>query len=391
MQSNKSNISELFESRIQYVIPLFQRGYVWTLEEEMLPLWADIMEQVSAAGAYRSSLERVGSAGQLKPPRKHFMGTVVLGALQEGNNGRVNSREVIDGQQRITTFQLLLLAFRDLMKDLNSEVCREELAQFTRNSGSFLDKTDHHKVKPTNAGRDIMRSLVEQGGLEQVCSRYPAKTEGKRIERPALVQAYLFFYGAISMYLRGMSLEDTSDGIETSGKSYAHQLIAAIRREQAPALHMKHRPMDEERAHRLLSVLGTGLQLIVLRLDDQEDDPQIIFETLNARGVPLQPSDLVRNYLFLLATRKNLDVDALYDEYWRLYDETPDQTAATKGLKFWKVEERQGRLKALVWTCFSITTSAFAEERRSRPPMCSRNLKPGGKASQGTSRKSFGS
>lgn len=345
MQPTKSSVTDLFETRVQYVIPLFQRGYVWTLEEELLPLWRDLMAQVEATNDYREAQAKIGNQGQVKAPRKHFLGTVVLGPIQEEGNGRVGSREVIDGQQRITTFHLLYLAFRDLLKDLGQEVCREELGPLTRNPGTFQDKTDHHKVNPTNVGRDIMRGLVDQGGLEEVCARYPVQSAGRRVERPPMVQAYLFFYGAISFYLRGIALDEPPTGQGPDGKDLAHQLVSAIHRDPVPPVRMQHRPINEDLAHRLLAVLRSGFQLMVLKLDDQEDDPQIIFETLNARGVPLQPSDLIRNYLFLQAARKKLEVDELYDRYWKPYDETPDDTASSKGLKFWKVEEKQGRLK----------------------------------------------
>jgi len=71
---------------------------------------------------------------------------------------------------------------------------------------------------------------------------------------------------------------------------------------------------------------------------DAEDDPQVIFETLNYRGVPLEPSDLVRNYLFLSANRTGKDVIALYNKYWNDFDEKSTATG-----KFWKEKERQGR------------------------------------------------
>jgi hypothetical protein len=77
------------------------------------------------------------------------------------------------------------------------------------------------------------------------------------------------------------------------------------------------------------------LVLVLIELEEK-DDPQIIFETLNAYGVPLLPSDLIRNYIFLEATRKREDVNLLYENYWKDYDEGD--------AGFWKVEERQGRL-----------------------------------------------
>src|SRR5205085_511042 len=54
----------------------------------------------------------------------------------------------------------------------------------------------------------------------------------------------------------------------------------------------------------------------------------------NARGAPLLPADLVRNYIFLRVARAKEDSEGLYQTYWRDFDEP-----------FWRVEERQGRLK----------------------------------------------
>jgi hypothetical protein len=93
----------------------------------------------------------------------------------------------------------------------------------------------------------------------------------------------------------------------------------------------------------LIDAFQKCFQIVKLQLE-AEDDPQIIFETLNARGAPLQPSDLIRNFLFLRASRKGEDVDELYNNYWKNFDER-ESGSDTKGAKFWKREERQGRLK----------------------------------------------
>src|SRR6202158_6439954 len=69
-------------------------------------------------------------------------------------------------------------------------------------------------------------------------------------------------------------------------------------------------------------------------IDLQEgDDPQVIFETLNARGEPLLPADLLKNYIFLRAARANEDQELLYKEFWSRFDDT-----------FWREEVKQGRL-----------------------------------------------
>ena len=65
----------------------------------------------------------------------------------------------------------------------------------------------------------------------------------------------------------------------------------------------------------------------------KDDDPQVIFETLNARGEPLLPADLLRNYIFFRANRDGLDTEAVYKKYWSRFDE-----------EFWREQVSQGRL-----------------------------------------------
>src|SRR5262245_7092469 len=85
-------------------------------------------------------------------------------------------------------------------------------------------------------------------------------------------------------------------------------------------------------------VLQRRMELVQIDLDASEN-PQEIFETLNARGVPLLASDLLRNFVFQRA--KNATV--LHQKYWSRFDE-PDDPARPEGLRFWEIEERQGRL-----------------------------------------------
>ena len=54
---------------------------------------------------------KVGGTEKLRTMRKHFLGTVVIGSPKGGSSDTIATREVIDGQQRITTLQILLLAF----------------------------------------------------------------------------------------------------------------------------------------------------------------------------------------------------------------------------------------------------------------------------------------
>lgn len=89
----------------------------------------------------------------------------------------------------------------------------------------------------------------------------------------------------------------------------------------------------------MVKALTEHLEIVTIELEDN-DDPQVIFETLNARGEPLLPSDLIRNFIFLEAERQGKEkVDNLYDAYWRPFDENNE-----KSENFWKAKVPQGRM-----------------------------------------------
>src|SRR3546814_132534 len=149
-----------------------------------------------------------------------------------------------------------------------------------------------------------MQSLVELGSMDAVCTRYPAwrwisedEKKWEWIERPAMVQAYLFFSAMIACQLRGKRFDAQLSGNEDDeGETVAHSVIAAIRKKNELTIPFGDTPVDPAAAKLVMDALGHCFQLMQLRLDE-EDDPQIIFETLNARGAPLTPSDLIRNFV----------------------------------------------------------------------------------------------
>jgi hypothetical protein len=82
----------------------------------------------------------------------------------------------------------------------------------------------------------------------------------------------------------------------------------------------------------LYEVLRGSLQVVTVELEGN-DDPQVIFETLNARGQPLLPSDLLRNFVFWRAAQNKEPAEQLYEKYWVAFDD-----------EFWRTLEKQGRL-----------------------------------------------
>jgi hypothetical protein len=95
MKPDKLSIYDLFQKDRRYVVPLYQRAYVWNEIEQWEPLWVDIQRQAEACMA-----SKTGS-----PRRSHFLGAVVLN-VQKIVGSAVARSEIIDGQQRLACCEL---------------------------------------------------------------------------------------------------------------------------------------------------------------------------------------------------------------------------------------------------------------------------------------------
>ncbi len=295
MKANAVPLLAIFEKKLRLEVPLFQRQYVWSLEHQWEPLWEDICRK------FTEYLE-----GRKDAP-VHFLGAMVLDQKQTPTT-HVEKRQVIDGQQRLTTLQLFVAAFRDFCRHQNCDDLAKECDNFTLNKGMMADPAvDKFKVWPTQADRAQFSDVLTAGSRAELEKRHPVvrrKFARTPDPRPRMVEAYLFFYGKISEYFLagddGKPLADTSEV-----------------------------PMHLEEC---FQALKNALQVVVIDLEPG-DDAQVIFETLNARGEPLLPADLLRNFIFLRAGRQGEPQEALYEEFWRKFDEP-----------FWREEMRQGRL-----------------------------------------------
>lgn len=295
MKPDKLTVHDLFQRERRYVVPLYQRPYVWGLEEQWAPLWEDIERQADACLAAHGGVSQ----------RSHFLGAVVLNVSRIVGSGVARS-EVIDGQQRLTTLQILLAALRDRAETMGSQYAAR-LRRLTEHEDEKAGSEGVFKVWPTNADRAVFRAVMTAGSAPALLT----KLQVQRANAPRMAAAYFFFWDRIGEFL-------------AAGESEAEG--------------------QEGRVDALRQALRTALQLVVIELEDQ-DDPQVIFETLNARGQPLLPSDLIRNFLFLQADRESgADQDALYDEYWRDFDDRRLAMAVQGENRFWHIDERQGRL-----------------------------------------------
>ena len=308
MKTDKITVFTLFETQRRYLVPIFQRGYVWTKEQQWEPLWEDIAEQAEFVQIHKGASKNT--------IRKHFLGAIVLSQVPTIIR-EVPASEIIDGQQRLLTLQVFLVAFRDTVKDLGDEYLNSTLSRLTNNPPPLNNDDERFKVWPTNAYQQDIRNVMNAGSAQKLAAIYPQRMKRKKLvpPLPALIEAYFYYHGAISKFLND---SDENSSI-LPDQSTSQELL-------------------KERANLLFEAVMRYIQLVEIQLD-AEDDPQVIFETLNYRGVPLEPSDLIRNFVFLYASRKDKDVDALYNQYWKDYDEASGVSG-----KFWKEKERQGRL-----------------------------------------------
>lgn len=284
MQVGIITIRQLFQQDRRHVVPLYQRPYVWHRELQWEPLWEDL----------RSVADRLIEGRTVRP---HFLGAIVLENVPQ-RTGEVEVRLVIDGQQRLTTIQILMEAFHDLCGAIGAEKHHRALIKLVRNDDPMSkSKNDVYKVWPTNVDRDHFVRVMELGNPVEL--RYAYGQAGTKQLGHPILDAYLFFYNAIQEW----ALEKDSE--------------------------------RDERLDALIGAIRDHVRLVVIDVDN-EDDAQVIFETLNARGTPLLPSDLVKNHLFHRAEVEGESLDDLYEDYWRDFDEQKD---------YWRQEIGRGHAK----------------------------------------------
>lgn len=259
MKADTNDLATIFGKDVRYVVPLYQRPYVWKRAEHWEPLWDDV----------RWVLQRSSESTPSGKPSPHFLGAVVL-EQPRVQLGEVEIRTVIDGQQRLTTLQIFIVAASRVAKEVGADTESRILERLTVNNED-LAKTEEQrfKVYPTNANRaafvDVM--LADAG----------ANDTSNRIH-----EAYGFFLEVLRAW--SIQQEDAQKAFEA-----------------------------------LAAVIRKLLKLVVIDLEE-EDDAQVIFESLNARGTPsnrewtTKKSALNKHSVLLLNSRIVADHPDSWDE-----------------------------------------------------------------------------
>lgn len=283
MKPYTRSIIELFDGKKRFLIPLYQRHYAWKVVPQLELLWEDIKRSVNRLTEDRASLT------------PHFMGAIVIAQIKTFGK-QVQAFEVIDGQQRLTTFQLLLAALRDVAK-ANGSKYEAELQKYIVNDGVMENpEVERFKLWPSLTDRRSFVGIIDpEIDLDTIGSR-PIDEDGV-IKRSVAAHAYF------------------KDKIEV------HVTVEGV--------------FDEYQFEILFEALKEGLAIVSIDLEGG-DDPQTIFETLNSLGVDLTPGDLMRNFIFQRAkglgqSNHSLMVDKLYEKHWLPLDRTFWGQVASRG------------------------------------------------------------
>ena len=227
-----------------FIIPVYQRNYDWKISH-CKQLYDDLI--AISKNNYRT----------------HFLGSIVSIYSDDGNQEYL----VIDGQQRLTTVSLLLLAIHNIIEekhlDVDANLSNRIRDEYLINKYAPQDKKI--RLKPVKYDNDAFERLFNNE---------------EKILTSNITKNYCYFYERI------LNFEISID-----------ELFKSISR----------------------------LIIVDIELKKNEDDPQLIFESLNSTGLSLSQADLVRNYILMKESSENQN--EIYEKYWnRIENNTSFQT-----------------------------------------------------------------
>ena len=222
----------LFNEAFIYRVPLYQRHYVWSIIN-WEHLWNDIEE--------KSELRRE------KIPKAHFIGAIVIQIIHSDG-----LREIVDGQQRLTTFQIILCVIRDL--------CNE----FFASSMNLQEKIDNYiSLPPLSPVKSILDfdwqyKLLPREGTDRAVFLSLVEGEHKDVEKSSRIwEAYEYFKNKIKVYVNN----------------------------------------DCNRLQILYDSIIADFEVVKIELTSEEEYANI-FKSINATGRHLVQFDLLRNDIF---------------------------------------------------------------------------------------------
>lgn len=269
-------VSYMQGSDKRFIIPVYQRNYDWKTEN-CKQLYDDLIKVVR------------------RGRKSHFFGSIV----SVHNDGEFNEYLVIDGQQRLTTISLLLLAMYNLMKNGVLTPAKGNLAEKIYKTyliDEWQDDDTRIKLKPVKNDRDAFGRLFDD--------------QSQRIPNSNLTINYEYFYSRIQK--EEVSLDELYEAI-------------------------------------------TKLEIINITLN-QDDNPQLIFESLNSTGVALSEGDKIRNFILMgLPSKQQAE---FYEKYWNKIEVCTDYEVSLFVRDYLSVKQQLIPAMSKVY----FTFKAFVEE-----------------------------
>jgi len=237
INANKDNLNSFYKGDIQYEVPFYQRPYVWEIDNCEI-LWESVYNVFED---YQNGINS-----------EHFIGTLIIKQRQANRMGE-NIYDLIDGQQRLTTFALLIKAIAD--------TCKGELPR-------------------------LKEKLLELIVFEDTRAQQHIRIIHNRIDKP---------YFENIMFNNNKVL-----------KSNKHKILEAYE-----YFYKKVQDLNDEDRDKLLKIILNKVSLISM-LISADDDEQEIFDTINSLGVKLTTAELLKNYIF-----KEEELQELYASHWQ--------------------------------------------------------------------------
>lgn len=224
---NPAKIEDILNSSIQFEVPKYQREYTWGKGEAI-----EFLDDLKSYSESNGNL---------------FLGTLIFD-ISEEEQKRIR---VVDGQQRITTILLLLIACRNVAKEINAV----NLATLIQNKITFTDPTTAESLGCRLIASESIKDVFEEISKYDWIGNFPTKIGTRQIKRQVnrIKPIYDYFFDQIKDF-------------------------------------------DQVKLSKFLKAI---YEAYVVRIDIQDEvEAFSIFERTNARGVDLEASDLLKNYLF---------------------------------------------------------------------------------------------
>lgn len=249
INANKELLNSFFSNNLQYIVPFFQRPYVWN-EENWETLWEHI--------------NRIAERTASDTKSEHFIGTLITKQRASGAIGE-NKLDLIDGQQRLTTFSLLLKA---IATTATGEVPYNRLKDKTNDLVVFENSKGEKFIRVEHSRND--KEYFEAVMLDKELDELQNKDH-------KILKAYQFFLGKLKNH-------------------------------------------SDEELDNLKTVILSNVPIISMLLEEK-DDEQEIFDTINSLGVRLTTGELLKNFIF-----HDEAVKPLYEDYWeQVFEDDEEQ------------------------------------------------------------------